>query len=327
MEADFMSEQALKQLFLAHPQEYLSGQQLAQNLGISRTAVWKQIQQLKNQGYQIHSQGKLGYRYEGTDHLDSAVIQANLANSADCEILTFASLNSTNDYAKQYLSQQPVTKPVVILADEQTAGHGRLGRSFYSPKTTGLYLSILLPVTANGSVIPGLLTTGTGMAVVKALQKVLPELPLRLKWINDLVVHQRKCGGILTEAINDLESNQISHLIVGIGLNLVTQDFPADLKDIAGALSKTPLDRNKLAADIITEFLKMYATYETGDFLPEYRRYSAVLGRQIQANTRGKIITGVAQDIDTMGHLLVATDQGLTTLSSGEITKVQLDPA
>ncbi|MFD1671490.1 biotin--[acetyl-CoA-carboxylase] ligase [Agrilactobacillus yilanensis] len=313
-----MSE--LLTIFIHNQGRWLSGEQLAEQLQISRPAVWKQIQKLKQQGYQIASQQGLGYQYLGTENLDQAMIQAALPSDLAVTILTFDQLGSTNDYSKQYLSQHPISQPVVILADEQTNGHGRLGRSFYAPKTTGLYFSILLPLQPNEKVIPSLMTTGTGTAVVRTLRQYFPQTPVQLKWINDIVLNHKKCGGILTEAITDLESGQISHLIVGVGLNLSTTEFPDDLQHIAGALTTEPVNRNQLVVQLIQHFFAMYATYQTGDFLTDYRNFSAILGREVTIVSGSQTTTGTVIDFDYQGQLVLRDADGqVQTINSGEV--------
>lgn len=310
-------------IFLNHPDDWLSGEQLAEELGISRTAIWKQIQQLKKQGYQIASHQGLGYQYQGTQTLNTQLIQRALPSNLNLQLEIHASLTSTNDYAKQHLDQQAYPQPVIILADTQTNGRGRLGRTFYSPKTTGLYLSILLPLQPNEQVLPSLLTTGTGTAVVQTLRSFFPDSPVQLKWINDIVLNGKKCGGILTEAITDLESGQISHLIVGIGLNLNTVEFPKDIATIAGSLSQAPVDRNQLVATLLTNFFKLYADYKTGAFLTDYRQYSSILGQQVALKTTSETIVGTAVDFDYQGFLVLRRGDGqIQTMRSGEIIKV-----
>lgn len=310
-------------IFLAQPDTWLSGEQLADKLGISRTAVWKQIQQLKKQGYHIVSHQGLGYQYQGTQTLNPQIIQQNLPADLPVQLEVHASLTSTNDYAKQHFTQAHYPQPVVILADTQTHGRGRLGRTFYAPKTTGLYLSIVLPLKPKTQVLPSLLTTGTGTAVVQALRDFFPALPVQLKWINDIVLHGKKCGGILTEAITDLESGQISHLIVGIGLNLNTTVFPEEIQAIAGALSQQPVDRNRLVAMILTNFFNMYADYKTGAFLEKYRQYSSILGHTVALVTNTDTIQGTAIDFDYQGFLVLRQADGqIKTMRSGEIVKV-----
>lgn len=324
-----MTTRQLFTIFNNHPDEWLSGAHLAEELGISRTAIWKQIQQLKKQGHDIVSHQGLGYQYRASAKLNAPAILAHLSQYPDVVCQVFEELDSTNDYAKAYLSQHPKLSPTVILAEKQTRGRGRLGRQFYSPANTGLYMSILLTLKPGQEVHPSLLTTGTGTAVVRAIRKLYPDLMVALKWINDLVIHQRKCGGILTEAITDLESGQISHLIVGIGLNISTSEFPDDLTQIAGALSDERLDRNRLAAEILEQFFAMYQTYQNGDFLPDYRRFSAILNHPVlvqTVQTQGKTLSGTVVDFDYQGYLVLKDSSGQKiTVQGGEVTKVTSD--
>jgi len=318
--------EVLKFLMQTAP-DYYSGDDLAQQIGVSRTAIWKAIQSLQAAGYSIESRHGLGYRYVANNQLSAPVIMAGLAGPVQPKLITLDQVDSTNAYLKRLAVTEPLTEPTVVVADTQTGGYGRFGRPFYSPGSTGVYLSIGLPIKAGAPFDPGLLTTGTAVAVAKTLDQLF-DVTVALKWVNDVLVNHHKVVGILSEATTDLESGQISTVIVGIGINLTlpTGDFPVDLKQKAGAVTtELTVTRNQVVSTLLSEFFTSYQTYTTGDFMADYRRLSMVIGQQVELKTGATTITGVVNDIDATGALVVQLPTGeVQHLSSGEITKVNL---
>lgn len=262
---------------------FVSGNELAKKLAISRPAVYKNIQKLEQCGHLITTKKGLGYAYEKSQSFDVAVINHYRTTTIPVAIHTFKSISSTNDYAKQFSSSHDFDGPQVFVADTQTKGHGRLGRHFYSPVDGGIYLSILIPLQNRKTIHSGLITTGTAVSVVRALKQFFPNDNFRVKWVNDILVHNKKCGGILTETISSLEDGLHENVIVGIGLNIDSADFPTKIAHKAGAIvNRTSIDKNRIAAGIIDQFFYMYQTYASGQFLPEYAKLSETLGKKIQ---------------------------------------------
>lgn len=315
------------QRLLQQPNQWVSGNQLANQLSLSRESVWKAVDTLRRQGYQIDSQRSRGYRYVGVEGLDAKIIQSNLRGRFTGQVYTASSIDSTQNWAKQYLSSQQPDQPVAFLAEQQTAGYGRRRRRFYSPAKTGLYFSVILPHNPM-SALPkiGLLTTGVAVAVGRVLHKYFPEQKLSYKWVNDIYADGHKVCGILTEATFELESASSASLIVGIGINLSTTDFPAQVAQKAGSIApKRQVDRNALAADLLVEIMRIYADYESGRFLPEYRKYSLVLGHSVTLKVGNREISGIAENIESQGGLVVKlADGSRQTFVSGEVTKVNL---
>jgi len=316
--------EVLQQLIKVAP-EYRSGDVLAQQFGISRTAIWKTVQGLQAAGYTIESRHGRGYRYVANNRLSASVIQSGLPVEMIPQLIVLPTVDSTNAYLKRLTSQAPLTYPTVVVADTQTAGYGRSGRNFYSPESTGIYLSIGLPVQPQQPFDPGLLTTSTAVAVAKTLAALFA-VQVELKWVNDVLVNHHKVVGILSEAMADLESGQISTVIVGIGINLTTTDFPGKLAAKAGAVvGQTTVTRNQVISRLLTEFLTGYRTYTTGDFMADYRRLSMVINQQVELKSGTKNLTGTVKDIDSTGALVVQLPSGrVQRVSSGEITKVNL---
>lgn len=317
------TDERILHFFAEHEGEYLSGETLAKNLDISRAAVWKVIKKLTEQGHTIDSQHHVGYRYQSGKVLSVPMIK-QLAHS-DWQIKLFDVIDSTNTYAKEALTRGDVTKPTMIIANQQIGGRGRLGRTFVSPADTGLYISLALPLPVGTSVIPGLLTTGTAVAVSRAIKETIG-IELDFKWVNDLLFKNYKVGGILTEAVMDFESQQVSAIVVGIGLNLQKpQNLDATLKNkVGGMVEHLTVSRNVIVAALLDEFVKLYAEYTDGSFLTAYRQRNIVINQTVTVKYGKELVTGIAKAIDEQGQLLVDTGDVIRTINSGEVLKVQL---
>lgn len=313
-------KEAVLQYLMNHADGYVSGAELATALNVSRNAVWKAIQQLKEAGYQIESQHRVGYRYLGGNILNAALIKQGVA--ADIDVQVFQSIDSTNKFAKNLAMAAP-TKPVAVIANEQTAGYGRQGRAYYSPADDGLYLSVLLPMQGDNTLNSGLLTTGVATVVAETLAQLYDVQP-QIKWVNDVIVNGHKVVGIMTEGIADLESGSLSYVIIGIGLNLTNSQFPDELAQKAGSLALTQVDRNQLAATLLNRLLNLMTTYQTADFMARYRELSLVIGHEVVVNRYGTEIMGHVSDIADDGALILATATGEQRFTSGEITKVNI---
>lgn len=283
----------------------LSGQELANRFHVSRNAVWKVINALKEEGYQIQSVRNRGYTLQSTsDILSKEGILAELQETGkNLEIRIFREVDSTNNEAKRMLASG-FSGNALIAAETQTMGRGRKGKTFYSPAGSGLYLSLILQGEELTDRV-SLLTIVTACAVLRALQKKT-EAPVQLKWVNDLFVGERKVGGILSEAITDLESGRTEAVVIGIGINLTDSGFPEELKEVAGSLSAR-IPRNLLIAEIVKELLAAdWAKPEKE--LPFYRAHSLVLGRKVWY--QGETVTGEAVDED--GSLVIRFADGHT---------------
>ena len=317
------TDERILQYFAEHEGDYLSGETLAQELDISRAAVWKAIKKLTAQGHNITSQHHVGYLYQSGQVLSAPMI-TQLATSR-WEVRLLDVVDSTNAYAKKALTNGDITEPTIIIANHQTNGQGRLGRPFLSPADNGLYISFVLPLAVGTSVIPGLLTTSTAVAVARAIKRTLA-IDLDFKWVNDLLFNSRKVGGILTEGVIDFENQQVSAIVVGIGLNLLRpQNMDVSLEQkVGGMVSKLTVSRNTIVAAIQDEFTQLYGNYTTGTFLPEYRAHNIVIGQNVSVKYGHDVVTGVAKDINEQGQLLLDTGSDVMIIDSGEVLKVNL---
>lgn len=314
-------------LLMEHRGESMSGQSIGDTLGISRAAVWKGITALRKDGYPIEAVTNKGYRLAGSeDYLSAEEISAMLdADGPKTDVRVFDSVESTNKTAKEAALSEP-DQNMAFLANRQTAGRGRLGRSFYSPENTGLYMSLLFrpPFDLSHSV---LITTAAAVAVARAIEALSPAR-LQIKWVNDIYYNEKKICGILTEAISDFETGHIGYVVLGIGVNCFDAAYPDELNGIAGSLGGG-FSRNQLAAEIINQWNRMVPTIQSRDFLEEYRNRSLVLGKEIlvfpAGDKTGDGILAQALSIDEDGGLMVrylaGPCLGLTqTLSGGEVS-------
>lgn len=310
---------------LSNTDQPLSGEKIAQNLKISRAAVWKIIQKLQATGYQIESQHRLGYIYHDNSKLNQYIIKKNLTAQLSQQLgfEIHQTIDSTNIRAKQ-LSFKKHLHPLVIISDQQTAGYGRYGR-YYSSPSGNIYLSLLLPNPSH-QLVPGLLTTATALAVSLSIEKKLAVQP-QIKWVNDLLLNQKKIVGILTEAITNIETRSIDQVVIGIGINYLTQldQLPPEIQARAGSLRKFALaakvTRNQFIAAVLNQFFQIYQTYQTGNFLPAYRQRCYLLHKEVTIQQGQQKIAGLATDIDQQGCLVLSNGQHI---SSGEVTKIRL---
>lgn len=300
--------------------EKISGQKIAEELGISRTAVWKAINTLKTDGYLISSTTNAGYKLiNPSDSLNTAAIKPLL--NRKLTIKTYQTIDSTNAEAKRRLNDNP-DEDILILAESQEKGRGRLGRSFYSPSRNGIYMSLTLH-NLDPQNDATLVTTAAAVAVCQAIEE-LTDLKPQIKWVNDIFIGGKKVCGILTEGILSMETQTIQSIILGIGLNVLEdKDLPAELQSIVGSLfkDKSPMSRNDLAASIINHFFNIYETMETREYLDYYRERCFVLGRTVSFVKNRETYTGLATGIDDTGALEIQlTDNTITKISYGEIS-------
>lgn len=312
--------ESLLHIFLSHPKTWLSGNQLAHELCVSRTMIWKMIQQLKGAGHQIESKSHLGYQYVQTTQINAPLLRVLLPDSYTVTVKD--SLPSTNSYAKQLYDQTHTTQRQLIIAKQQTQGYGRRGRQFYSPADHGIYMSLLVPLENPQHFNPGLLTTMLAVVVAQSLQQVYPTVNFKVKWINDVYVDNKKVAGILTELVMDAELMQPSALVIGIGINLTATKLPIALQNKVGAISEQLVDPNQLVVAIIHRFEHEYPYYVTGDFLVAYQKMSFLQGKTVTVQTAQQTVTGVVTGINQQGYLLLTVDNHTVAINNGEVMKV-----
>ena len=229
---------------------FLSGEKMADSLKVSRTAIWKAMRSLQNEGYSIDAVTNKGYMlHEDSNMLSKEGIELYLKSGAPLHF--FHSTDSTNKRAAA-LALEGACSGTCVIAEHQSAGRGRLGRSFYSPERQGIYLSVILKPDFDISKAV-LITAAASVAVKRAIQTVCGACP-QIKWVNDLYLDGKKICGILTEAITDFESGQITNIVVGIGINCSCEDFPDEIQEIAGGIPGS-YSKNALAAEVVNQLL------------------------------------------------------------------------
>ena len=319
----------LLELLEQHKGEILSGEALAGELQCTRAAVWKAVKALREEGYAIEAGTNKGYMLSrDSNRLSVEGIRLYL-NRPDVYLKLYREAGSTNQLAKQAAVSGEAGHGSFVIAQQQTAGRGRRGRSFYSPEDAGLYLSVVLEPKGETLQESLLLTTAAAVAVYKAVQKVCG-ISLDIKWVNDLYFHGRKVCGILTEAITDFESGNIEYAIVGIGLNLycAAVGYPEELQGIAGALypdetSASGIDRNLLTAEIVNFLLEETAHLKLSSV---YVEHNMIPGREITIMDGSRSRHARALDICPDVCLRVEEEDGtISVLSYGEVSVLMKD--
>lgn len=318
------TKEKLFALLEAHKGEYLSGESLAESLEVSRTAVWKAISALRKAGYAIDAVQNRGYCLDPhLDVLTAQGIEALLPQGSGLSLEVLPVAGSTNALVREK-ALLGAPEGCVVIANCQTSGRGRLGRTFFSPPDTGIYLSLLLRPQGLSPAHGVKLTTMAAVAAAQALEAVSGR-ETGIKWVNDIFMDGKKVCGILTEASFDLESGCLEYVILGVGINayLPEDGFPPEIAHTAGAVFADPQDngKNRLAAAFLSRFLEAYHAGMDGAYSEIYRAKSLVIGKEIDVITPNSRQSAVALDVDRDCHLIVRyTDGTIQALSSAEVS-------
>lgn len=324
-----------------NPNQAVSGEYMAQICGVSRAAIWKAINSLRQEGIEICGTTNGGYMLlTGCDVFSQSALETYLNHNYPeldtafnginkIHVECFKEIDSTNTYAKKLLSENPSVKTAIIVAESQTAGRGRLGRTFYSPMNTGIYLSVIYS-PEKGVTQPARLTASAAVAVCRAIKKIY-NVETSIKWINDIFANGKKISGILTEGFTNFETGMIESAVIGIGVNIKDNPevFPDDVKKIAGSIlgdannADENLSRCALAAEIAAQVLKIL-TENSCDVMNEYKKLSFLIGTEVEVfpiadgteSYHAKVI-----DIDENAGLVVELADGTKKiLTSGEVS-------
>ena len=308
-------KQAIAQLLITQKGKYISGEEISKLLAISRTAVWKHINSLKEEGYQIMAAPRRGYcLVESPDLLSVVEIKTGLeTKKLGQNLLCFPLVDSTNEVVKREAAAG-APEGTVVVAEQQEQGKGRLGRQWVSSPGMGLWFSVLL----RPEIIPAQaaqLTFVSAVAVCRALRAVTG-LPLLIKWPNDILLGRQKVCGILTELSAEIEG--VDYVVVGIGINVNQrpEEFPLELRDTAVSLAmgaKHSFSRAELLRKILQEYEDQYHLYLEKGFTPIrslWREHNTTLGKKVLVSTKEGSFTGVAEDINKEGCLLIKKDSG-----------------
>lgn len=304
---------------------FVSGEELSNALGVTRTAVWKYINKLKKEGYKIESVSRKGYKLlEEPDILSTEELMIELENSKlGNQIHYFETIDSTNNYAKK-IAQDGFEEGTIVLSDEQTGGRGRLGRNWVSPPGTGLWMSIILRPNIEPFEAAKITEIAAG-AVAKAIDRLTDAEP-GIKWPNDIIINKKKVCGILTEMSAEL--NYINFVVVGIGINVNTEEFPQGIDEIATSIKKATgmhISRKDLFLTIIREFEGLYYDFiEAGSLektIKICKEKSVVIGKKVRIINKDKVMIAEALDINKNGELVIRKENGeIINIISGEIS-------
>jgi BirA family biotin operon repressor/biotin-[acetyl-CoA-carboxylase] ligase len=303
---------------------YVSGQELCNKFGVSRTAVWKAVNQLKEMGYEIEAVSNKGYHLvSAPDVMNEAEIKSLLHTEwAGQELFCFDTIDSTNTKAKE-LAEQGYPSGTLVVSDQQIAGKGRRGRSWESPLGCGIFMTLMLKPDINPN-NASMLTLVAALATAEAITDVTGA-DARIKWPNDIVIDGRKICGILTEM--SAQFDYISHIVIGIGINVHNEQFPEEIRDTAGSLLLAcgrRFHRAELIARFLERFEEDYAVFlRTENLEGLMKEYNALL---VNANQQVRVLDpkepfeGKAIGITKKGELIVDTWESRKLVSSGEVS-------
>lgn len=306
---------------------FVSGAELSQQLGITRAAIWARVEELRQIGYDIAASPHQGYQLLGVPDVLCAddllaLVTANEIIGRDIRV--FEETSSTNDIVEK-LARDGVKEGVVVFAESQTKGRGRLGRKWISPPRKGLWFSVLLRPDLRPQAATQL-TIAAATALSRAI-RAQTDLTPQVKWPNDILMNGRKVAGVLTELSAELD--HVKHLTLGIGVdvNVVASDFPADVRKVATSLrieSGRAIQRTDLAAAILQELDHDYARIRRGQFAPladEWEAQCITLGQRVHIQLGARELAGRAESLDDDGALLLRTEHGrLERIIGGDVT-------
>lgn len=316
---------------LRNSKDYVSGQQLCDQFGVSRTAVWKVINQLKEEGYEIESVPRKGYRLVETpkDILSQSEIASRLHTKwAGRKLYYFESTGSTNTDAKR-LAEEGEPHGTTIVANMQTAGKGRRGRTWQSPAGANTYFTILLKPTFSPDKA-SMLTLVMALSVAEAIEEITG-LKADIKWPNDIVVHKKKVVGMLTEMSTTPEMDEIQYVVIGVGTNVnydSPEDFPEELRPTAtslrieaGHLINRAALTERMLARFEVNYEKFEETLDLSGLMDSYEKHLINVGAQVRVLDPAGEYTGISRGINTVGELLVEKENGETVnVYAGEVS-------
>ncbi len=319
------SKDQLLQYLKERKGNWVSGESLSNQMGVSRSAVWKHISKLKEEGYSIESAPKKGYLFrKASEMLLPYEIREGLETKllGKGDIVYSKEIDSTNREAKD-LADEGAPEGTLILSEAQIKGKGRKGRTWFSPPKGGIYISLILRPTISPVEAPKF-TLLAAVAIAEALLSMTP-LNINIKWPNDILVNGKKIAGILTEMSTEMDA--VNYIVVGLGLNVNTPKFPYEIQGIATSIL---IETGKVfpRVRLIQDYLQRYETYyemvkKTGfdPIINRWKDLSNIIGKKVEVNVIGNQFIGEALDIDGDGALILRDDQGVFhRIISGDIT-------
>ncbi|MBU1913248.1 MAG: biotin--[acetyl-CoA-carboxylase] ligase [Candidatus Omnitrophica bacterium] len=320
-----MLDDKILNYFKKHEEVYVSGEELSCELGISRAAVWKHIENLRQEGYDIEAFPHLGYRLISIpDRLTEIELKWRLKTDIIArKIYSYKETSSTNDAAYK-LAASGEKEGSVVIAESQTAGRGRMGRFWVSPKSKGAYFSIIL----RPDILPkevSSITLFSALSVAKTIRE-MAGLATFIKWPNDVLINDKKICGILTEM--NAETDKINFVIIGIGININTKEelLPKGATSIMEARG-AEISRLELVKGIfknLDKYYKLFNSDQIAEIIREYKEFSNFLGKRVQVTYHDTKLEGYAIDVDKEGALVLRMDSGLNErVLAGDVTMLR----
>ncbi|MGO4693142.1 biotin--[acetyl-CoA-carboxylase] ligase [Paenibacillus sp. 2TAB26] len=310
-----MNQELLLQLFVDKPGEYVSGENISQELGVSRTAIWKHIRKLEAAGYQFEASRRLGYRLLSIpDILSVEKIKNQLpGNIFGQHIHYFETVESTQNLARA-AAEEGALEGTLFVAEQQVKGRGRMGRGWISPRGKGIWMSMVLRPSVPIHFAPQL-TLLTAVALCRSLKR-LTGLPIGIKWPNDLLIEGKKISGILLESA--AEDERLRYVIAGIGIsvNLEEADYPAELLEKATSLrisGQQKWSREEVIADFLKEWEQLYFLYQEQGFSPIVTLWEALsvsLGKTVRLTTPQGELVGIPIGLEESGAIRIQLEDG-----------------
>ena len=303
---------------------FISGEKLANDLNVSRAAIWKVIKSLKDEGYDILSVSNKGYALsKETDILSSKIIKDNMPKYRDkFNFVIYKTVESTNIVARG-MAMNGADSGTVVIAEEQTSGYGRNGKSFFSPYGTGIYMSIILNLKKEKKIFnSSFITTAAAMAVSKSIEEISNE-NTQIKWVNDVFINGKKVCGILTEGAFSFEDGKLDYAVIGIGINVnfPKNGFPEEINNIAVSINKMQNNkdiRNILIAKILERMYEYY--FNNVAFYDEYKKRSFLIGKKVSLNIDNEEHIVKVLDIDKTFALVAEFQDGkIDRIVSGSV--------
>ena len=301
--------------FLRNKNDYVSGEEIGAFLGVSRTAIWKNISKLKDMGYNIESVNNKGYRL-----IDDGDVVNEYEINYD-NIIYKAKIDSTNEECKRQ-ANNGCKSGLLVTCDNQTAGKGRLGRSWSADSNKGLYMSMVLRPNIMPPETPQI-TLVAGIVLRRIIEK-MTNCDVKIKWPNDIIINGKKLVGILTEMSAEME--KVNYIVLGMGVNVNTESYDGELKDKATSMfieTGKKFKRKDVINEFINEFLPSYNLFcEKGfeAFKDEYNKNCANVGKEVKTVGPKNEIQGIAKGVDSKGELIIETDNGPKTVFAGEVS-------
>lgn len=303
---------------------YISGTKISADLGITRAAVWKKIKTLRKRGFIIMAVRSKGYKLIKSPDLSEDEIMAQVRGDLWKKIYFYESVDSTNKLAASLSIKDRIDSGTLIIADRQEKGRGRLERTWFSPPGKNIYLSIILKPEIEPKDAT-LLTVLAAVACTIAIRKT-SGLKVVIKWPNDLIFSEKKLGGILTEVRSEPDKIKIAIIGIGINVNIESKDFPDEIRSLATSIKDNTGEyhsRSRIIIQILKEFEAFYNIFKKKGSVPllkKWKQLSSTIGKNVRVTTGRETISGVAEDIDEEGMLILKLRSGvLKKISTGDV--------